>query len=158
MFIRYTLIFYSATWLMWFYMDVKITYFQWLILPRKIFHHSFECFLFVGVDHADDLFYIFKTPLNSDIEPGSPEDKSIRRFCKLWTNFAKYGNPNSPTRDPLLSIVWKAFNNESKNYLEINQELMARMKPLEERMGFWENLYIHRYETNAKLWEQYLIQ
>ncbi|XP_044745323.1 uncharacterized protein LOC123307171 [Coccinella septempunctata] len=104
-----------------------------------------------GVCHADDIFYLFKTPLNSDIEPGSPEDEAVRRFCKLWTNFAKRGDPNPPVRDHLLPVVWKAFRNESKNYLEIGEELVARVEPLKERMQFWEDLHIHRKAASSKL-------
>jgi hypothetical protein len=32
--------------------------------------------------------------LTPDIEPGSDEDVGIKRFVKLWTNFAKFGDPN----------------------------------------------------------------
>ncbi|XP_044745324.1 uncharacterized protein LOC123307172 [Coccinella septempunctata] len=101
-----------------------------------------------GVSHADDLFYIFKTIMTGKLEPDSPEDKGVRRFCKLWTNFAKYGNPNPPTTDPLLQTDWKTFTKNEKNYLEIGLELAAKNNPLKDRMSFWEDLYNHRNDLD----------
>ncbi|XP_044746779.1 cholinesterase-like [Coccinella septempunctata] len=85
--------------------------------------------------------------MTGKLEPNSPEDVGVRRFCKMWTNIAKYGNPNSPTTDPLLQTSWKAFTKDEKNYLEIGQELTAKVDPLRERMEFWEDLYIHRNDS-----------
>ncbi|XP_045460272.1 juvenile hormone esterase-like isoform X2 [Harmonia axyridis] len=104
-----------------------------------------------GVCHADDLFYLFKTQLNGEIEPDSIEDKAVRRFCRLWTNFARYGNPNSPHADPLLPVTWKTFSNRSKNYLEIGEELKAMTEPLMERMQFWEDVHKYRNISKSKL-------
>lgn len=41
-----------------------------------------------GACHADELFYMFKCPI--EVEPESDEWKVLRRFTKMWTNFAKY--------------------------------------------------------------------
>lgn len=86
--------------------------------------------------------------LNGKFESGSPEDKAIRRFCRLWTNFAKYGNPTPSDDDHLLQIKWKNFTKNEQNYLEINQELGDRVDPLKERMAFWEDLYVNRNKEN----------
>ncbi|KAK9875476.1 hypothetical protein WA026_007868 [Henosepilachna vigintioctopunctata] len=94
-----------------------------------------------GVCHADDISYLFKTAMHVDIKPDSPEDKGIRRFCRLWANFAKYGNPNAITNDNLLPVVWQPFSTQDRNYLEIGEELQAKRNPAHERMMFWKELY-----------------
>jgi carboxylesterase type B len=45
-----------------------------------------------GVCHADDIGYLFHIGmLDLDIDPASPEFKTLSRMVKLWTNFAKTG-------------------------------------------------------------------
>ncbi|KAL3286179.1 hypothetical protein HHI36_000690 [Cryptolaemus montrouzieri] len=97
-----------------------------------------------GVSHADDLGYLFKTQLHENITPNSPEDIGIRRFCKLWTNFAKYGNPNSSKQDPLLPVLWKPFTLEEESYIEIGEDLQSKVKPAHDRMKFWEDIFEFR--------------
>ncbi|XP_066249783.1 esterase B1-like [Euwallacea similis] len=46
-----------------------------------------------GVGHSDELGYLFHSSLTPPITPGSIEDKSMRKFVDLWTNFARNGNP-----------------------------------------------------------------
>lgn len=42
-----------------------------------------------GACHADDLFYLFKTMV--DIQIDSDEHKTMKRLVKMWANMAKYG-------------------------------------------------------------------
>jgi carboxylesterase type B len=45
-----------------------------------------------GVCHADDIGYLFHIGmLDLDLDPSSPEFKTLSRMVKLWTNFAKTG-------------------------------------------------------------------
>ncbi|KAL3286185.1 hypothetical protein HHI36_000696 [Cryptolaemus montrouzieri] len=97
-----------------------------------------------GVCHADDLGYLFKTPLHENVTPNSPEDIGIRRFCKLWANFAKYGNPNSPKQDPLLPVLWKPFTLEEESYIEIGKDIQSKAKPAHDRMQFWAEIFESR--------------
>lgn len=47
-------------------------------------------FAISGVGHEEDIFYIFRTPRDSNNI--SLSDKTIRnRIVRLWTNFAKTG-------------------------------------------------------------------
>jgi carboxylesterase type B len=61
-----------------------------------------------GVAHADDLFMLFKAhgfPLETVY---TDEDKATsQNMLKLWTNFAKTGNP---TPDLELGIVWEKYD------------------------------------------------
>jgi carboxylesterase type B len=45
-----------------------------------------------GVCHADEIGYLFHIGmLDLDLDPSSPEFKTLSRMVKLWTNFAKTG-------------------------------------------------------------------
>jgi carboxylesterase type B len=45
-----------------------------------------------GVCHADDIGYLFHIGmLDLDLDPSTPEFKTLSRMVKLWTNFAKTG-------------------------------------------------------------------
>ncbi|KAK9875478.1 hypothetical protein WA026_007869 [Henosepilachna vigintioctopunctata] len=94
-----------------------------------------------GVSHGDELSYLFNLPIKSQIIPESVEDVGIRRFCRLWTNFAKYGNPNSPVDDKLLPVKWEPFTLEKKCYYEIGAEISSKQNPIDSRMKFWEEMY-----------------
>ncbi|RZB94407.1 COesterase, Abhydrolase 3, and/or DUF2424 domain containing protein [Asbolus verrucosus] len=74
-------------------------------------------------------------------EPGSQEDTSYKRFVRLWTNFAKYGNPTPKDNDPLLNVVWKPVTGEEIDFLDIGENLVATSNPEPERINFWKNLF-----------------
>ncbi|KAK9875475.1 hypothetical protein WA026_007867, partial [Henosepilachna vigintioctopunctata] len=58
-------------------------------------------------------------------------------------NIKKFGNPNSPVEDNLLSVVWKPFTVEDQDYLEIGEELLAKKNPAHDRMKFWNEIYTY---------------
>ncbi|KAJ3638223.1 hypothetical protein MTP99_001625 [Tenebrio molitor] len=93
-----------------------------------------------GVCHADDLGYLFKNLLTPDIEPGSEEDLAIKRFVKLWTNFAKFGDPNPKVKDPVIDVKWKPVTKNEVNFLDIGKDLTTGINPEPERMNFWEDI------------------
>lgn len=85
--------------------------------------------------------YLFKSRLFTEIDKGSIEDISIRRLSKLWTNFAKTGDPNSKNNDALLNIQWKPASKSELNFLDFDQTLTALVNPDGDRMAFWEDIY-----------------
>ncbi|CAH0550113.1 unnamed protein product [Brassicogethes aeneus] len=93
-----------------------------------------------GVSHADDLGYLFKSALTPDIEPGSMEDIGRRRFCRMWTNFAKYGDP-TPVSDSLVPIKWLPVGDNKLCFLDIGKELQMLENPDKKRMDFWDDIY-----------------
>lgn len=96
----------------------------------------------VGVCHADEIGYLFTTILTSTPEPGSLEDITQRRMCRLWANFAKFGNP-SPYLDPLFNeTTWHPVVDHNKiAFLDIDESLRIDYNPEPERMRFWEKIY-----------------
>ena len=98
-------------------------------------------FGFVGACHCDDVGYLFKTFATPEIQPGTTEDVSIRRFVKLWTNFAKFGNPTPEKNDGLLKVEWKPVTGDNFDFLDIGQELSFNSSCIPERVLFWEKIY-----------------
>ncbi|XP_057320915.1 acetylcholinesterase-like [Microplitis mediator] len=86
-----------------------------------------------GVGHGDDIPQIFWVPqryqsldLNSDI--GIQRQKMVR----MWSNFAKYGNPTPKgTSDQLLNIKWPASGSEG-TCLEIDSRLTVGSRPTDD--------------------------
>lgn len=71
-------------------------------------------------------------------------------MTRLWTNFAKYGNPNPKKVDELLEIEWKPVADKEYHYLNIDEELSTGVNPDAERIAFWDQLYDDFPE--AKFW------
>lgn len=120
------------------------------ILECKVFHLG-NLYSFLGASHADELGYLFTNPAQKEIKPGSLEDTTIKRMTRLWTNFAKYGNP-IPSKDELLNVDWKPITKNHFQYLNIDKELSIGTDEIPEanRMKFWDSLY-EQYPY-AKYW------
>nr|XP_023018925.1 venom carboxylesterase-6-like [Leptinotarsa decemlineata] len=92
-----------------------------------------------GVGHTEDLAYIFDFG-----HSGSSDDLLVRsRMVKMWTNFAKTGNP-TPVVDPLLqNISWTANNSQNSdvNRLEISNNLTCTFNPNAKNINFWRDLF-----------------
>nr|XP_023018920.1 juvenile hormone esterase-like [Leptinotarsa decemlineata] len=92
-----------------------------------------------GVSHGDDVGYLFKHSFCPDVEIGEVEIVCLRRFLKLWTNFAKYGNPTPEKND--LNIQWKPVDGEHVNILDIGKELVMETNPEDDRVRLWKEIY-----------------
>ncbi|XP_063534520.1 juvenile hormone esterase-like [Cydia strobilella] len=89
--------------------------------------------------HVDDLAYLF--PCKGRIkrtEPGTKTFQMIDNVTKLWTNFAKFGNP---TPDDSLGVQWTPFTLEKQTYLDIGEDLKLCANPEEDQLQFWEDIY-----------------
>lgn len=95
-----------------------------------------------GVCHGDDLGYLFTNALTPSIIPNSVEDLSMRRIKKLWTTFAKTGDPNPTIKDDLIAVDWKPVEPEKFHFLEIGDNLTVGVNPECERMQFWQSLFL----------------
>lgn len=68
-------------------------------------------------------------------------------MCKLWTNFAKYGNP-TPDNEDRLDFIWspikeiESHENFHLDYLEIDNNLMQmKRNPDAKRIQFWRQMF-----------------
>lgn len=92
-----------------------------------------------GVCHADDLGYLFTTFCMPIIRPGSKEEIFVKRFVKLWTNFAKTGKP-IPENDEILNTTWPATSKDFE-LLNIGDQLKPEKFSEIDRMQFWDEIY-----------------
>ncbi|CAD7078429.1 unnamed protein product [Hermetia illucens] len=100
-----------------------------------------------GACHGDELFYLFKTGFEDAIpEEESADFKMIKNMCRMWANFAKYGNP-TPDSDSKLPCKWtpvKPTTNGEQfvlDYLEIDHTIKMDKNPDDERIQFWREVY-----------------
>ncbi|KAI4468858.1 carboxylesterase [Holotrichia oblita] len=92
-----------------------------------------------GAAHSDDVCYLFKVGCRVDkVVENSLEDITIQRMVKLWTNFAKSGNPNS---EEFKNINWKPIEPTKLHYLDIGENLSVGVYPEYEKFIFWDKIY-----------------
>ncbi|XP_049799125.1 juvenile hormone esterase-like isoform X3 [Schistocerca nitens] len=99
---------------------------------------------FSGVSHCDDLPYLFSEDKTKDIPKGpeTEEGKAIARMTRLWTNFAKTGNPTPDPADPMLSVTWLPFKKDEEYYLDITNDGLSSKKDLmKDRVDFWDRIF-----------------
>ncbi|XP_041976379.1 para-nitrobenzyl esterase-like isoform X2 [Aricia agestis] len=86
-----------------------------------------------GACHADDLFYIFDSNLNKDLYLENKELKHIvDMIAKLWTDFAKTGNPTPE------DSLWPPYT--ESQYLSIDSTLSVQRQADARRIQFWTDL------------------
>ncbi|XP_022903148.2 esterase FE4-like [Onthophagus taurus] len=97
---------------------------------------------FPGASHSDELCYLFKMSKNPPVEANSYEDKTIQRMVKLWTNFAKNGNPNNlEGENRFIDIEWKPIEKNKLHFLNIGDDLTVGINPDKEGAEFWEEIF-----------------
>ncbi|XP_049938705.1 carboxylesterase 5A-like [Schistocerca serialis cubense] len=90
-----------------------------------------------GMQHGGEGSYLFPSVLlGPDTDPNSNDGKVADQLTRLWTNFAKYGDP-APSGNP---AVWERFMANATNYLDMELEFVTRQDMLKERMDFWREL------------------
>ncbi|PZC70779.1 hypothetical protein B5X24_HaOG200161 [Helicoverpa armigera] len=99
--------------------------------------------------HMDELGYLFKNDLQKGVEPTTLDVKMRERMLRLWTNFAKSGNP-TPDENHYLTVTWLPVTKDNLYYLNLGQELSLATNPDKEKMEFWDELYSKYYRS----WEQ----
>ncbi|KAJ0180166.1 hypothetical protein K1T71_004757 [Dendrolimus kikuchii] len=92
-----------------------------------------------GACHVDELFYLFSNELNKDYYVKQEKLREIVfKVTKLWTDFARTGNP---TPDSSLGIEWKPYTKSNREYMELNEQLSMGEHADKDRIEFWDRLY-----------------
>lgn len=92
-----------------------------------------------GAMHADELGYLWKMmKAPAPIIPGGKADVTRQRMLKMWTNFAKFGDP-TPKIDNLLKTKWTPVKG-GQEYLDIGEDLVFGKEPFAERVAMWKQL------------------
>ncbi|XP_018335696.1 uncharacterized protein LOC108744438 [Agrilus planipennis] len=106
-------------------------------LLKKIMHLTQP-----GASHADELAYLFSNPLFlPDNREYSLEILTIHRLCKLWTSFARSGNPNFKSEDDELKTEWKPVQKDKLHYAELGENITVGVNPDAARMAFWDRIF-----------------
>lgn len=93
-----------------------------------------------GAMHADDIPYLFSVSrLPGVVLPSNHANVVRRRMVRLWTNFAKFGNP-TPTIDALITENWPRMTNNLE-FLDIGHDLRAGVNPFANRLNLWQDLF-----------------
>lgn len=66
-------------------------------------------------------------------------------LTKIWTNFAKYGNPTPETNE------WKSLTSSHRYYMDIDRNLTLREDLQKNQMEFWKNIYQIAGQDKSKL-------
>lgn len=98
--------------------------------------------------HFDELFYLFDAKLiGKEVSENSSAWIMRETMCKMWSNFAKYGDPTPVGKNPL-PFAWKPVQSVEKNaehvdieYLMINEKSEMMKNMYKNRIGFWRKLY-----------------
>lgn len=118
-----------------------------------------------GVCHGDELTYLFKSKYSRKFKPGSIEELTQYRMIKLWTNFAKTGNPNPAHTSSVINANWLPVQSGQLNHLNIGKCLTYKNIDREEytRFKFWDDLiksyfedFITCMENNEQLREEFI--
>ncbi|XP_039306920.1 esterase E4 isoform X2 [Solenopsis invicta] len=77
----------------------------------------------IGASHVDDMPYLFYLPKCKidDPEPpaiGTKDREILEILTRMWTNFAKIGNP-TPVLDEYITTIWLPATPDTFNYLDI---------------------------------------
>lgn len=80
-----------------------------------------------GTAHGDDFAYLFYISLaNPPLDPNDRVSITRKRIVRMWTNFAKFGNPTPLGEDDkLLNVKW-LDSGRTGQHLEIGEELKMR--------------------------------
>lgn len=99
-----------------------------------------------GACHGDELYYLFSSSYfyTRAVKQGSRADRMRAKMCKLWTNFAKTGNPSSTG----MELSWEPYESSNDcndnvriNCLQLDENVGMVENPFRERLNFWKNLY-----------------
>ncbi|XP_075981625.1 uncharacterized protein LOC142980177 [Anticarsia gemmatalis] len=106
-----------------------------------------------GAATGDEMCYLFKCPdLEDDYlrfeEAKTEESVMQKKMVKLWTNFAKYGNPTPDDDAVLEGLRWPSYTIENQQYLHIDKHMRIKTDLYKNRFEFWDN-FIGKWEKRA---------
>ncbi|XP_045187078.2 bile salt-activated lipase-like [Mercenaria mercenaria] len=96
--------------------------------------HADEWAFILGYD-SDTGFTSATAPYGQ--EPEEWEIEMSKVVIKIWTNFAKSGDPNKPESIP---VVWPKFTLEKQLYLNISRDMSVGERLFERGYNFWTNV------------------
>ena len=93
-----------------------------------------------GVEHVDELCYLFKIPATFKLDSSRAEYLTICRMAAMFVEFALRSDPNSPLTRSLVN--WKPVSPDGpKMCLNINEQLQFILHPELQNLEFFDKLY-----------------
>ncbi|XP_066249553.1 carboxylesterase 4A-like [Euwallacea similis] len=93
-----------------------------------------------GVAHGEEINYLWKRESNINNAPN--EDILTRkRLLRLWSNFAKTGNPTPIQEELLQNITWPLANVKSMTFLNISTKLEIDSNVERYSIQFWDEIF-----------------
>lgn len=92
-----------------------------------------------GACHADDIthmFYKAMLPPNMQLREGTKDYLIMQRVTRMWTDFAKTGNP-SPKTDDLIKSKWSPYNSDKKCCYHIVENFKIEENYKEKSWDLW---------------------
>nr|ARN17879.1 carboxylesterase 12 [Cephus cinctus] len=105
-----------------------------------------------GVAHGDETGYLFY-PAALGVTPaaGSTDEKMVYAMTRMWTDFAKYGNP-TPELSTNVTTAWEDMTTKG-NFLKINSTSSMSSKVFNSRVKLWVSIYKHILGNFAYLFD-----
>ncbi|XP_049831431.1 juvenile hormone esterase-like [Schistocerca gregaria] len=113
----------------------------------NMFKKRFGADAHTGASHGDDVLHLFTADCCRDVqlEPDCLEARTVARMTRMWTNFAKTGNPTPDAGDPVLGgVAWPSSGGGQLRYLDIGGgglRVLSELPPdYQRRVAFWDGL------------------
>ncbi|XP_037944651.1 venom carboxylesterase-6-like [Teleopsis dalmanni] len=96
-----------------------------------------------GPVHHDELLYLLHVPgLTPMFKETDVENDTIERLTRMWTEFAKKGDPNNHEDQFLKNLNWTPYTANQKEYLDIGTELVTKTGGIyQDRYKIWDELF-----------------
>ncbi|XP_054081120.1 juvenile hormone esterase [Zeugodacus cucurbitae] len=96
-----------------------------------------------GAVHHDELLYLLHVPVKTPLfKKTDPENGVIENLTRMWSQFARTGDPNNATDEYLKDIKWPAYTNDKKPYLVIGNDLDVKEGGIfSQRFQIWDELF-----------------
>ncbi|XP_059061393.1 juvenile hormone esterase-like [Achroia grisella] len=92
-----------------------------------------------GAAHADDLFYLFYNGGTKNVyEKQERARQIVYKVTKLWTDFARTGNPTPQNID---GVKWEPYTRTGRQYMKLEEPLSVGHAAERDRIQFWDELY-----------------
>lgn len=117
-----------------------------------------------GKEHLDDLSYYFRTGDDCSyyfrtvaLDPAEHTDewRTMDRMCKIFTSFARFGNPNN---ESIASIQWKPMKLNGMDPNEYNFKCLNISNKVSysdwdgiNRMQLWDEIFEHLSHNGQKM-------
>ncbi|XP_049777138.1 venom carboxylesterase-6-like [Schistocerca cancellata] len=135
------------------YKDTAPVYYYVFSYKGKLrMHHLFGT-KDLGICHGEDLLYLLSNNTYLPIIGERPENdiQMVKIMTKLWTDFARTGNP-TPTHE---LVNWPRVNSDDLlEYLDIGQTLQVKKGLFQERVDFWRSLPLRETQQQSKVREE----